>query len=87
MCIRDRNLVDSMPKGLTAVSGYDAITHAIEAYVSVMATNFTNSNSLEALKLLFRYLKRSYDSGKNDPIAREKVHYASTIEMCIRDSL
>lgn len=79
VAIIDPNLVDSMPKGLTAVSGYDAITHAIEAYVSVMATNFTNSNSLEALKLLFRYLKRSYDSGKNDPIAREKVHYASTI--------
>ena len=55
-------------------------THAIEAYVSAMATNFTNSNSLEALKLLFRYLKRSYDNGAKDPIAREKVHYASTIE-------
>ena len=79
VAIVDPNLVDTMPKGLTAVSGYDAITHAIEAYVSAMATNFTNSNSLEALKLLFRYLKRSYDNGAKDPIAREKVHYASTI--------
>ncbi|MDR1112533.1 MAG: iron-containing alcohol dehydrogenase, partial [Bacteroidales bacterium] len=51
----------------------------IEAYVSIMATNFTNSNALEALKLLFRYLPRSYKEGKNDPIAREKVHYAATI--------
>ena len=79
VAIIDPNLVDTMPKGLTSVSGYDAITHAIEAYVSAMATNFTNSNSLEALKLLFRYLKRSYDNGAKDPIAREKVHYASTI--------
>ena len=79
VAIVDPNLVDSMPKGLTAVSGYDAITHSIEAYVSIMATNFTNSNALEALKLLFRYLKRSYDNGAKDPQAREKVHYASTI--------
>ena len=79
VAIVDPNLVDSMPKGLTAVSGYDAIVHSLEAYVSVMGTNFTNSNSLEALKLLFRYLRRSYNEGKNDPIAREKVHYAATI--------
>lgn len=79
VAIIDPNLVDSMPKGLTSVSGYDAISHAVEAYVSIMATNFTNSNALEALKLLFRYLPRSYKEGKNDPIAREKVHYASTI--------
>ena len=79
VAIVDPNLVDSMPKGLTAVSGYDAIVHTLEAYVSVMGTNFTNSNSLEALKLLFRYLRRSYNEGKNDPVAREKVHYAATI--------
>ena len=79
VAIVDPNLVDSMPRGLTAVSGYDAIVHALEAYVSVMGTNFTNSNSLEALKLLFRYLRRSYNEGKNDPVAREKVHYAATI--------
>ncbi len=79
VAIIDPNLVDTMPRGLTAVSGYDAIVHSLEAYVSSMATNFTNSNALEAVKLLFRYLKRSYDEGKNDPIAREKVHYAATI--------
>ena len=79
VAIIDPNLVDTMPRGLTAVSGYDAIVHSLEAYVSSMATNFTNSNALEAIKLLFRYLKRSYDEGKNDPVAREKVHYAATI--------
>src|SRR5574344_2093913 len=79
VAIIDPNLVDSMPKGLTSVSGYDAIVHSLEAYVSVMATNFTNSNSLEALKLLYRYLKRSYDNGAKDPQAREKFHYAATI--------
>ena len=79
VAIIDPNLVDTMPRGLTAVSGYDAIVHSLEAYVSSMATNFTNSNALEAVKLLFRYLKRSYDEGKNDPVAREKVHYAATI--------
>lgn len=79
MAIIDPDLVDSMPKSLCAASGIDAVTHALEAYVSALATNFTNSNSLEAIKLLFRYLPRSYNAGKNDPIAREKVHYASTI--------
>lgn len=79
MAIIDPDFVDSMPKGLCAASGIDALTHAIEAYVSVLATNFTNSNSLEAIKLIFRYLPRSYSEGKNDPLAREKMHYASTI--------
>lgn len=79
MAIIDPNFVDSMPAGLCAASGIDALTHAIEAYVSALATNFTNSNSLEATKLIFRYLPRSYKEGKNDPIAREKMHYASTL--------
>lgn len=79
MAIIDANLVDSMPAGLCAASGIDALTHAIEAYVSALATNFTNSNSLEAIKLIFRYLPRSYKEGKNDPVAREKMHNASTI--------
>jgi acetaldehyde dehydrogenase/alcohol dehydrogenase len=68
-----------MPKGLTSSSGIDALVHAIEAYVSCMATNFTNSNALEACKLVFKYLRRSYSEGANDPIAREKMHYAATI--------
>lgn len=79
MAIIDPNFVDTMPAGLCAASGIDALTHAVEAYVSALATNFTNSNSLEAIKLIFRYLPRSYKEGKNDPIAREKMHYASTI--------
>lgn len=83
MAIIDPDLVDSMPKGLCAASGIDALTHAIEAYVSALATNFTNSNALESIKLIFRYLPRSYNQEpkgeKTDPIAREKMHYASTI--------
>ncbi len=79
MAIVDPNFVDTMPKGLTAASGIDALVHAVEAYVSIMATNFTNSNALEAIKLVFKYLPRSYKEGANDPIAREKMHYAATI--------
>ena len=79
MAIVDPNFVDGMPKGLTAASGIDALVHSIEAYVSCMATNFTNSNALEAAKLVFKYLARSYNEGANDPVAREKMHYAATI--------
>ena len=79
MAIIDPNFVDGMPKGLTSASGIDALVHAVEAYVSCMATNFTNSNALEATKLVFKYLERSYNEGANDPIAREKMHYAATI--------
>ncbi len=79
MAIVDPNFVDAMPKGLTAASGIDALVHSLEAYVSCMATNFTNSNALEATKLIFKYLVRSYNEGTNDPIAREKMHYAATI--------
>ena len=79
MAIVDPNFVDGMPKGLTSASGIDALVHALEAYVSCMATNFTNSNALEATKLVFRYLERSYKEGANDPMAREKMHYAATI--------
>ncbi len=79
MAIVDPNFVDGMPKGLTAASGIDALVHALEAYVSCMATNFTNSTALEAAKLVFRYLERSYTNGASDPIAREKMHYAATI--------
>ncbi len=79
MAIVDPNFVDGMPKGLTSASGIDALVHSIEAYVSALATNFTNSNALEATKLVFKYLERSYHEGANDPIAREKMHYAATI--------
>lgn len=79
MAIIDPNFVDSMPQGLCAASGIDALTHAIEAYVSALATNFTNSPALESIKLIFRYLPRSFKNGKEDPMAREKMHYASTL--------
>jgi len=79
MAIVDPNFVDGMPQGLTAASGIDALVHSLEAYVSCMATNFTNSNALEATKLVFKYLPRSYKDGKKDPKAREKMHYAATI--------
>ncbi|MBP5534882.1 MAG: bifunctional acetaldehyde-CoA/alcohol dehydrogenase [Alphaproteobacteria bacterium] len=79
MAIIDPNFVDNMPKGLTAAGGIDALVHSLEAYVSVMATNFTNSSALEATKQIFRYLPRAYKDGAADPLAREKVHYAATI--------
>ena len=79
MAIVDANFVDNMPKGLTAAGGIDALVHAIEAYVSVMATNFTNSTALEAAKQIFKYLPRAYHDGAKDPIAREKMHHAATL--------
>ncbi|MEE6206761.1 MAG: bifunctional acetaldehyde-CoA/alcohol dehydrogenase [Alphaproteobacteria bacterium] len=79
MAIIDANFVDGMPKGLTSAGGIDALVHSIEAYVSCMATNYTNSLALEAIKQIFRYLPRSYENGANDPKAREKMHNAATI--------
>ena len=79
MAIIDANFVDGMPKGLTSAGGIDALVHALEAYVSVMATNYTNSLALEAIKQIFRYLPTSYTEGANDPVAREKMHNAATI--------
>jgi len=79
MAIVDPELVMHMPKRLTAYGGIDALTHALEAYVSVVATEFTQGLALEAIELLFKYLPNAYTYGANDPIAREKVHYAATI--------
>lgn len=79
MAIVDPELVLSMPKGLTAYSGIDVLTHAIEAYVSIFATDFSNPYALRAITLVFDYLKRSYDNGPNDTEAKEKMHYASTL--------
>ncbi|MGD1941221.1 MAG: bifunctional acetaldehyde-CoA/alcohol dehydrogenase [Leptolyngbyaceae cyanobacterium] len=79
MAIVDPALVLNLPKRLTAYGGGDALTHALEAYVSVMASDFTNGLALEAIQLLFEYLPRAYHQGAHDPEAREKVHYASTI--------
>jgi acetaldehyde dehydrogenase/alcohol dehydrogenase len=57
----------------------DALTHAIEAYVSVLASEFTNGLALEAIRLLIKYLPSAYENGAKDPKAREKVHYAATM--------
>lgn len=79
MAIIDSNLVLSMPKNLCAISGIDALTHAIEAYVSVLANSFTNGPALEAIKLIFEYLPISYREGANNPEAREHIHNASAL--------
>jgi acetaldehyde dehydrogenase/alcohol dehydrogenase len=79
MAIIDSSLVMEMPKGLTAASGIDAVTHAIEAIVSVMSTDYTNGIALESLRVLFKYLPASYTAGKADKKAREKVHNAAAM--------
>jgi len=79
MAIVDANLVMHLPKTLTAYGGIDAVAHAIEAYVSVMANEYSDGQALQALKLLHAYLPLAYLQGANDPLAREKVHNAATI--------
>ncbi|BBC26228.1 bifunctional acetaldehyde-CoA/alcohol dehydrogenase [Pseudanabaena sp. ABRG5-3] len=79
MAIVDPSLTLNIPKRLTAYGGIDALTHALEAYVSVLASEYTNGLALEAIRLLFKYLPSAYHNGANDPKAREKVHYAATI--------
>ncbi len=79
MAIVDPDLAMSMPKGLTAFSGVDVLTHALEAYTSIMANNLSDGQALEAARLVFKYLPRSYENGANDPKAREKMHYAATL--------
>ena len=79
MAIIDTDLMMSQPKGLTAASGIDAMTHALEAYASVMATDYTDGLALQALKNIFTYLPECYDNGPNAPYAREKMANASTM--------
>lgn len=79
MAIIDPELVLTMPKSLTAYGGVDALVHAIEAYVSVLASEYTNGLALEAIRLLFKYLPSAYHNGRQDLKAREKVHYAATM--------
>lgn len=79
MAIIDSQLVLDMPQKLTANTGFDAVTHAIESYVSVCASDFTFGYSRDAIEALFKYLPRAYKSGRDDPQAREHVHNASTI--------
>ncbi len=78
IAIVDPELVLTMPKGLTAFGGLDALVHAIEAYVSVFASEYTNGLALEAIRLVFKYLPDAYEKGAEDLKAREKMHYAAT---------
>lgn len=79
MAIVDAELMMSMPKSLTAASGIDALTHAIEAYVSVLASEFTNGMALEAIRLIFKYLPLAYTEGLTNIKAREKMAHASSM--------
>ncbi len=79
MAIIDTDFHMSAPKGLTAASGIDAVTHALEAYASVMATDYTDGLALQALKVIFEYLPRAYDNGQTDIKAREKMANAATM--------
>ncbi len=79
MAIIDADFHMTAPKGLTSASGIDAVTHALEAYASMMATDFTDSLALRSLKIIFTYLPRAYDNGPNDPEAREKMANAATM--------
>ena len=79
MAVIDADLMMNMPKGLTSASGIDAMTHALEAYASMMATPYTDGEALVALKLIFEYLPRAYNNGAADAEAREKMADASTM--------
>ena len=79
MAIVDADMMMNAPKGLTSASGIDALVHSIEAYVSMMATEFTDSMALEAIKIIFEYLPRAYKDGAKDPVAREKMAHAATL--------
>ena len=77
MAIIDADNMMNQPKGLTSASGIDALTHALEAYASIMATDYTDGLALKAMKNIFAYLPSAYENGANDPYAREKMADAS----------
>jgi acetaldehyde dehydrogenase/alcohol dehydrogenase len=79
MAIIDADLMMDAPKGLTSASGIDAVTHGLEAYASIMATEYTDSLAIGSLKLLFEYLPNAYELGAKDPLAREKVAIAANM--------
>ena len=79
MAIVDTDMMMSAPRGLTSASGIDALTHALEAYASVMATDYTDGLALRAMKLIFKYLPGAYDNGQTDVKAREEMATASTM--------
>ena len=79
MAIVDADMMMNAPKGLTSASGIDAVTHALEAYAAMLATDYTDGLALRSLKMIFEYLPRAYDNGPNDPEAREKMANAATM--------
>ena len=79
MAIIDADMCMDQPKGLTAASGIDALTHALEAYASIMSTEYTDGLALKAMKNIFDYLPAAYENGAHDAIAREKMATASTM--------
>ena len=79
MAIIDADMHMNQPKGLTAASGIDALTHALEAYASIMATEYTDGLALQAMKNIFEYLPAAYELGAHDAVAREKMATASTM--------
>ena len=79
MAIVDADLQMSAPKGLTAASGIDAVSHSMEAFASMLATDYTDSLALRSLKIMFEYLPRAYENGEGDPEAREKTANAATM--------
>lgn len=79
MAIVDPEFVMDLPPSLIANAGLDVLTHAIEAYTSTLATNFADGEAVEAIRLVFKYLKRSYEGGPDRLVPREKMHYAATM--------
>ena len=79
MAIVDADLMMNAPKGLTSASGIDAVTHDLEAYASMLATDYTDGLALRSLKMIFENLPAAYDNGPNDPVAREKMANAATM--------
>ena len=79
MAIVDADMMMNAPKGLTAASGIDAVTHALEAYASMLATDYTDGLALRSLKLVFKNLPAAYENGASDPRARENMANAATM--------
>ena len=79
MAVVDTDLMMNAPKGLTSASGIDAMVHSLEAYASVMATDYTDGLAVEAIRNIFEYLPRCYENGPQDPEAREKMANAATM--------